>query len=159
MSTSAPVLTASTNHWLRTSESVAKNWTGEAQRWETPMDSSIRMTITGSAFTESVIPIDSSTVITVSGVKVGVEGVVGAAVSPEGVAGSGVGCGVEVIVGSTVGCGVGVGVKIGEGGAVSCAELGADSGWAQANAMPNSRAISPRRRRVVIGVRERQQLC
>ena len=147
MSTSAPVLTASTNHWLRTSESVAKNWTGEAQRWETPMDSSIRMTITGSAFTESVIPIDSSTVITVSGVKVGVEGVVGAAVSPEGVAGSG------------VGCGVGVGVKIGEGGAVSPAELGADSGWAQANAMPNSRAISPRRRRVVIGVRERQQLC
>ena len=123
------------------------------------MDSLIRMITTGSAFTDSEIPIHSSTVITTLGVRIGVAGVVGATASAGRVVGTGVGFGVEVIVGSTVGCGVGVGVKIGEGGAVSPAELGADSGWAQANAMPNSRAISPRRRRVVIGVRERQQLC
>lgn len=61
----------------------------------------------GRAFTESVIPIDSSTVITAFGIRVGIEEVVGSGVS----------------------CGEGVGVKVGEGAAVtSRAGVSTDSG-------------------------------
>jgi len=99
------------------------------------MDSSIRMINTGSAFTESPIPIDSSTVITALGIRVGI----------------------EKVVGSGVICGVGVGARVAEGATVSSRDgVRADPGWAQAIATPNSRTISPRRRRDIIEVREQQ---
>jgi len=106
------------------------------------MDSFMFMTTTGRAVTESVSPIDSSTVIKALGVRLGVEGV-GAAVSAGRVVVSGV-------------CyAVGVEVKVGEGAMISSrAGVGAGSGWAQAMATPNNRAISPRRRRVTMDVRK-----
>ena len=104
------------------------------------MASLILIIITGSAFAESVIPIDSCTVITTLGVRIVVEGVVGAAVSA------------RRVVGSVVACGVGVGVKVREGAAVSGRPgVGAGSGWAQEMATTNNRA-NPRQRRVIIDV-------
>lgn len=93
----------------------------ETQRSETPIDSSIRMVKTGRAFIESIIPINSSTLI----------------VAPE----------IRNDLGEVVGSGVtgGVGVKVWDGATVGpSGGVRVDPPWAQAIAMLKIRKPIPR---------------